>query len=206
VAHPEIGRKKYLGLFSQPTAARLHPQEPSSVVSPCTLLVPGRLPSSAYRPPASATRPPRRPPYSCCRLPVACRAAVPGCRPRPPTHLPFGPSDGPASLLDLARWHLRPPSLPARLGTVAPPASLPPCSVRRRPPPSLTPCLLAPLLRARLLGCLLGRCAAVLGAGHPALRASGASLLDRLHCSPGFSALCDCARYYVCFLSLICLD
>jgi hypothetical protein len=30
VAHPEIGRKKYLGLFSQPIAAHPHPQKPSA--------------------------------------------------------------------------------------------------------------------------------------------------------------------------------
>jgi hypothetical protein len=165
---------------------------------PCSCSAASRLaPAGRRRPPLG------RLPCSCCRLPAtdvrhsahsaslppASHAVVPGCRPRPPAHP--------------ALRALRRSSLPTRLDMAAPPASLPPCSTRRCLPPCsarrclppwpLPPWLPASLLRARLLGCLPGWCAAVPGAGHPALRASGASLLDRLHCSPGSSALCDCA-------------
>jgi hypothetical protein len=204
-------------------------------MSPCALLVLGRLPSGACRPPASATRLPRRLPCSCYCLPAAdvrhsahSTSGLP-CRdaglPAPATSPPCPP--GPPAV--------RPPcsarrsGLPARLGTAVPPASLPPCLARWRLPGSLLHCSaahVAACLRARLLNCsvltccvgrycsaaavhqsihLSGRCAAVRGASHPALRASGASLLDQLHCSPGSSALCDCAGYCVCLLSLICL-
>jgi hypothetical protein len=165
---------------------------------PCILLVLGRLPSTACRPSASATRPPRRLPCSCCHLPAAgvrhsahsaspppaSRAAVLGCRPRPPAHLALRAlrqSDGPSSLLSSTRRRLRPPSLPARRGVTSLPGRCLPGSLLR-----------CSVLHAFVLGCLPGRCAAVPGTGHPALRASGASLLDRLHCSPGSSALCDC--------------
>jgi hypothetical protein len=168
---------------------------------PCALL--GRLgvfpaPATACRPSVSASGLP----CHGARLP----ATSPPCPPGPP------PSGGPASLLGSARRRLRPPSLPA---------SLAPCSAAR-----LLGCSLLLLSPASVLGCsvpaccagrycsaaavrqsvrLLGRCAVVLGASHPALRASGVSLLDRLNCSPGSSALCDCAGYCVCLLSLICL-
>jgi hypothetical protein len=139
-------------------------------------------PAIACRPPTSATRP---------TPPLASRAAMSGCRPQPPAHPALQAlwrSGGLASLLSAA---VRPPSLPARRGG---PTSLlgsarrclrPPSLPARRSGASLPPWPLPPWLP--------GRCAAVPGAGHPALRASGTSLLDRLHFSPGSSALCDCA-------------
>jgi hypothetical protein len=166
-------------------------------------------------------RPHRHLPCSCCRLSAAgvhLRPPVPWCRAtgHQPT-LPFGPSDGLASLLGSARWRLRPPSLPARRDGASLPPYLPgsllhcsaaPCSYCRLPPCSAAPCRSAALAATAVLPQsirLPGRCAAVPGASHPALRASGASLLNRLHCSPGSSALCDCVGYCICLLSLICL-
>jgi hypothetical protein len=183
---------------------------------PCSCSAASRLaPAGRRRPPLD------RLPCSCCRLPavgVRLWPPVPRCQAagHQPT-LPFGPSA------------LRRSGLPTRLGTAVPPASLPPCLAPWCLPGSLLHCSaahVAACLRARLLNCsvltccvgrycsaaavhqsihLSGRCAAVRGASHPALRASGASLLDQLHCSPGSSALCDCAGYCVCLLSLICL-
>jgi hypothetical protein len=176
-------------LSAQAVAARRQP----SVVPPGALLMLGHLGASRLTVSCAGLRP-AQPPWRlpagrlpCCPAPCSAASAPSllllspvGRRRPPPASCAVVPGYRPPA--HPALWALRRSGLPARLSTVAPPASLPPCSARWCLPPSLPP-----WLPTSLLGCslLLLPPASVLGCSMPTCCAGRYCSAAAVHPPPG---------------------